>query len=103
MAENPEKITKEIIDDLFSNLETIDAQSAAVLRFLKEKGITTEKDFAPYLQQASDAAGVRWLATRVRLERLLSYAISDVEKTAEEETERAVEQKEQARPKDEAA
>lgn len=103
MADNPDKITKEIIDDLFFNLETIDAQSAAVLRFLKEKGIAPDKDFAPYLQQASDAASVRWLATRVRLERLLSDVISDVEQTAEEVTEKAVEQKEHARPKDEAA
>lgn len=70
-----EKIVQEIIHELFSSFEALDTQSTAILHFLKDKGIANEKDLAPYLEQAGNAASVRWLATRVRIDHLLSSAV----------------------------
>jgi hypothetical protein len=63
---------KEILNDLFSHLERLETQSEAVLQFLKEKKRVTDKQLAPYLEQAGNASSVRWRATRVRIEHLLS-------------------------------
>jgi hypothetical protein len=65
-------ITDEILEELSSALQRIEAQSSAILEFVKDKGIVKEKELAPYLERANAASSVRWRATRVRLERLLS-------------------------------
>jgi len=65
---------KEIFDELFSHLERLETQSEGILQFLKEKKRVTEKQLAPYLEQAGNASNVRWRAARVRIERLLSSA-----------------------------
>lgn len=77
-------IAKELLDELIPHLETIETQSAAVMRFLKEKGIATEKDLAPYLDEAGKASNVRWRASRLRIERLLSSLIEELEKAAKQ-------------------
>ncbi|MCU1255356.1 MAG: hypothetical protein JWM83_1655, partial [Candidatus Angelobacter sp.] len=63
---------KEVLNDLFSHLERLETQTEAILQFLKEKKRVTDKQLAPYLEQAGNASSVRWRATRVRIEHLLS-------------------------------
>jgi hypothetical protein len=63
---------KEILNDLFSHLERLETQTEAILQFLKEKKRVTDKQIAPYLEQAGNASSVRWRAARVRIEHLLS-------------------------------
>src|SRR5215472_14689289 len=70
-----EDIAQEILDQLFSSLETLETQSAAVLQFLKAKGIASEEELAVHFEQAGKASSVRWRAARVRIDHLLSSAI----------------------------
>jgi hypothetical protein len=63
---------KEIFNELFSHLERLETQSEAILQFLKEKKRVTDKQLAPYLEQAGNASNVRWRAARVRIEHLLA-------------------------------
>ena len=74
------KITEEILNDLIPSLEALETKSTAVLEFLKKEGIASDEKLAPYLEQAASASNVRWLAVRVRMERLLS----SVEKQSED-------------------
>jgi hypothetical protein len=62
---------KEVLNELFSHLERLETQSEAVLQFLKEKKRVTDKQLAPYLEQAGNASSVRWRAARVRINHLL--------------------------------
>jgi hypothetical protein len=71
METNPEPI-KEILDELFSLLESLEAQSLALTQFLKDQGIATDKKLAPYLDQAGNASSVKWRAARARMRYLLS-------------------------------
>jgi NAD-dependent DNA ligase len=79
-----EKIVQEILDELFSSLEALETRSAAVLQFLKDKGIAKAEELAPYLEQAGNASSVRWLAARVRIEHLLAGAMKSAEDTTKE-------------------
>lgn len=65
-------ITDEILEELSSTLQRVEAQSSAILEFVKDKGIVKEDELAAYLERANAASSVRWRATRVRLERLFS-------------------------------
>ncbi|HLK07985.1 MAG TPA: hypothetical protein VKV30_08595 [Candidatus Angelobacter sp.] len=62
---------KEVLNELFSHLERLETQNEAILQFLKEKKRVTEKQLAPYLEQAGNASSVRWRAARVRIDHLL--------------------------------
>jgi len=62
---------KEALNELFSHLERLETQSEAILQFLKEKKRVTDKQLAPYMEQASNASNVKWRAARVRIEHLL--------------------------------
>jgi len=62
---------KEVLNELFSHLERLETQSEAILQFLKEKKRVTDKQLAPYLEQAGNASSVRWRAARVRINHLL--------------------------------
>jgi hypothetical protein len=73
-------VTEEILNDLIPSLEALETKSTAVLEFLKKEGIASDEKLAPYLEQAASASNVRWLAVRVRMERLLS----SVEKESED-------------------
>jgi hypothetical protein len=65
-------LAQELLNELGSSLENLEAQQSALLQFLKEKGIVTDDQLAPYLNQAGNASNVRWRAARVRLERIFS-------------------------------
>ena len=62
---------KEVLNELFSHLERLETQNEAILQFLKEKKRVTDKQLAPYLEQAGNASNVKWRATRVRIDHLL--------------------------------
>jgi NAD-dependent DNA ligase len=74
-----ENIAQEILHELFSSLERLEAQSAAILQFLKDRGIASEQELAPYFEQAGNASSVRWRAAAVRIDHLLSAAIKSTE------------------------
>lgn len=80
-----EEIVQQIVEELLSSLEPLDTQTAALVQFLKAKGIATDEELAPYLEQAGNASNVRWLATRVRIRSLISSAMKPAEKPAETE------------------
>ncbi len=88
MADEVGGVVKEILDALIPSFEALETQSAAVLQFLKEKGIATEDQLAPYLEQAANASNVRWRATRLRLEHLFSSVMKDAQKTAKKEADK---------------
>jgi hypothetical protein len=62
---------KEVLNELFSHLERLETQSEAIVQFLKEKKRVTDKQLAPYLEQAGNASNVKWRAARVRINHLL--------------------------------
>jgi len=76
-----EQVVHEIVDELFSSMEPLDTQGAALLQLLKDKGIAGEQEVAGYLEQAGKASNVRWLAARVRIKSLISSAMKIETKT----------------------
>src|ERR1700720_2109572 len=91
METNPEPI-KEILDELFSLLETLETQSLALTQFLKDQGIATDEKLAPYLDRAGNASSVKWRAARARMQYLLSPVTKkkdDQEKEKDKEPEKA--------------
>jgi hypothetical protein len=88
-----EEIVKQILDELFSSFEDSETQSAAVLLFLKDRGIATEENLAPYFEQAANTSEVRWRAARVRMGALLASALKTPEPAAEKKITAAQEKK----------
>jgi len=91
------------ISELLPYLESLDTKNTAILQALKERGLLTDEEFAPYLEQAANMTSVRWLAARVRIERLLSTKVQDSEKPPESnrgpENDKAAEEDKKAEPK----
>jgi hypothetical protein len=79
-----EKTVKQILEEIFCSVEDVEAQSAAVLQFLKDKGMASEEELAPYFEQAKTSSGVRWVAIRARVDYLLSSVIKSEEEAASE-------------------
>jgi hypothetical protein len=77
-----EEILQQIFDELLSSFEPLETQTAALMQFLKTKGIATDEELAPFLEQAGNASNVRWRGARVRIRSLISSAM----KTAEPES-----------------
>jgi hypothetical protein len=61
-------LAEQLFNQLSSSLENLETQHAALMQFLKDNGILTDDQFAPYLAQTEKASSVRWRATRLRLE-----------------------------------
>ena len=80
-----DKIAQLILDELFSSLETLETQTAAILQFLKEKGGASEEQLAPYLEQAGRASSIKRRAARVRIDYLLSGITNPPKKAVEQD------------------
>jgi hypothetical protein len=78
-----ETIAQEILHEFFSALEALETQSAALLQFVKDKGLATEQELAPYFEQAGNASNVRWRAARVRIDHLLASATKASDRDAQ--------------------
>jgi hypothetical protein len=92
-----EDILREALHEVFSSLEALETQNAAILSFLKEKGIATEEALAPHFEQAANASNVRWRAAQVRIDYLLSSATKAAEQAAEKQSAEK-EKKQSAKP-----
>jgi hypothetical protein len=66
------EVLKEIFDQMFTLLESLETQSMAALAYLKEEGRATDKKLRPHMEQAANASSVKWRAARVRMEYLLT-------------------------------
>ena len=75
---------QEMLGALGSSLEKVEANQAALLQFIKDKGLLSEEEFAPYLAQAETTSGVRWRAVRVRLDSLIAKEQEREERAREE-------------------
>jgi hypothetical protein len=78
----------QILDELFPNFEPLEARSAALLQLLKTKGLITDEELAPFFEQAANAASVRWLAVRVRVEALIASLLNPAEESSATATEK---------------
>lgn len=76
---------RELLSALGSSLEKAEAQQAALLQFMKDKGLVADEEFAPYLAEAEKTSGVRWRATRVRLDSLIANEKKKEERAQEED------------------
>jgi cobalamin biosynthesis protein CobT len=81
-----EEIVLQILDELFSSLEPLDTVTSALLQLLKAKGVATENEVAPFLEQAGNASSVRWRAARVRIAGLISSAMRSADRHPETQT-----------------
>ena len=77
------EIVKKMLDEFYPQLEALETRSEAIRQFLKDEGLATDEQFAPYLEQAGKASSVKWLAHRVRMEHLLTSAIREAAKPPE--------------------
>ncbi|HVI08018.1 MAG TPA: hypothetical protein VND65_06955 [Candidatus Binatia bacterium] len=84
-------VAQELLNELGSALERLETQQGALLQFLKEKNIVPEAELAPYLAQAGKTSNVRWVATRVRMERIISSSREKQEKQESVGTEKTEE------------
>jgi len=75
---------EEVVDELVSSIEAVEAQATAAVQFLKAQGLATDEQLTPYMQQAGTASNVKWRAARLRLKRILSSAVKEEERSAKE-------------------
>ena len=91
------ELAQELLNELGSSLEDLEAGHAALFEFLKDKGVVTDEAFAPYLSKAQKASTVRWRAARARLEYLISAEKLNEERAAEKAKEQG-KRSDEARP-----
>lgn len=65
---------EQFFEEMLPYLEKLDARLGAVVQLLKDKHITTDQEFAKYVERADLASDVRDRGLRVRMERLFSLA-----------------------------
>lgn len=93
METEPSNPLKEIFEELFGLLESLETQSMAVTQFLKNQKIGNSKKLAPYLEQAGNASSVKWRAMRVRMEYLLALMQKDADDKKKEAEKKESEKK----------
>lgn len=81
-------IVQQVMDELLPSLEALETQSAAIIQFVSDKGMANDQEFASYFERAGHASNVRWRATQVRIHSIISSAIKNEERAAEEEKEK---------------
>ena len=89
-----EKLVQELLDEFLPTLEALETKNTAITQFLKDKGIFDDEQLAPYIEQAGNASNVKWRATRLRLNHLISFAAKAAERANKKES--ANERKESA-------
>jgi hypothetical protein len=94
METEPSNPLKEIFDELFGLLESLEAQSMAVTQFLKDQKIGNDKKLALYLEQAGNASSVKWRAARARMEYLLAPMQKEADDKRKEAEKKESEKKE---------
>jgi hypothetical protein len=67
-----QELTNYLLQELLPAFEDLEAQSAAILLFLKDRGMANDEALKPYFEQAGLATNVKWRAVRARLEHLLA-------------------------------
>ena len=77
-------LPQQILDELLPYLEALDTRSEALTQFLKDKGLTTDEQFASYLEKAGSITNVKWLGARVRIGRMLAALARDFEEKKRE-------------------
>ena len=90
-----DQILKELLDDLVPTMTAADTRSATILQLLKDKGIVSDDELAPYLEQAANASNVKERAARLRFEHLFATAIKSLQQAAQETATKVLEQKEE--------
>src|ERR1700753_2998924 len=75
-----ENVIDELLDSILSPLASAETQSAALLLLLRETNTVSEQQIAAATEQASNATEIKMRATRLRLKRILTAAISHFEK-----------------------
>lgn len=73
--DNEENFASPVLEELFSAFEMVETQSAAILEFMKDKGLATDDDLASYLERAGNASNVRWRAAKLRMNSLIATAL----------------------------
>jgi hypothetical protein len=66
--------SEQVFEEILPYLETLDAQIGAIVQLLKDKGMTTNEEFAQSVQRADMASNVRERGLRVRMEYLFTRA-----------------------------
>jgi hypothetical protein len=63
---------KAAFEELLDYVELLDTRTDAILRLLKDKGITTDEKFIRYLDKDDGASDIRVRAARLRVDYLFS-------------------------------
>jgi hypothetical protein len=70
-----EQILQQLFAELISSIEPLETRHAALLQLLKSKGVVTDEELAPFLNQAGNTSDIRWRAVQLRSAALISSAL----------------------------